>query len=62
MSIFYIDLYNGNDSNNGSTWELAFKTITNGAVVEAMITTTTTTAAVTTTTTAPVTTTTTTSA
>ena len=51
MSIFYIDLYNGNDSNNGSTWELAFKTITNGA-----------TAAVTTTTTAPVTTTTTTSA
>jgi hypothetical protein len=31
MAIFYIDLYNGNDANNGSTWALAWKTITNGA-------------------------------
>jgi hypothetical protein len=30
-SIFYLDYVNGNDSNNGSTWALAWKTITNGA-------------------------------
>lgn len=31
MSIFYIDPVNGNDANNGSTWALAWKTITTGA-------------------------------
>lgn len=31
MAVYYIDLDNGNDSNNGSSWALAWKTITNGA-------------------------------
>ncbi len=31
MAIYYIDFDNGNDSNNGTTWALAWKTITNGA-------------------------------
>jgi len=30
-SIFYLDYVNGNDSNDGSTWALAWKTITSGA-------------------------------
>ena len=30
-SIFYLDYVNGNDSNNGSSWALAWKTITSGA-------------------------------
>ena len=30
-SIFYLDYENGNDSNDGSTWALAWKTITSGA-------------------------------
>jgi hypothetical protein len=33
MSIFYIDLVNGNDSNDGTSWALAWKTITNGATI-----------------------------
>lgn len=31
MSTWYIDLYNGNDSNSGADWANAWKTITNGA-------------------------------
>ena len=31
MAIFYLDYENGNDSNDGSTWALAWKTITSGA-------------------------------
>lgn len=31
MSTFYLDYENGNDSNNGSTWDLAWKTLTTGA-------------------------------
>lgn len=31
MAIYYIDFDNGNDTNNGTTWALAWKTITNGA-------------------------------
>lgn len=31
MSTFYLDYVNGNDSNDGSTWALAWKTITLGA-------------------------------
>jgi len=31
MAIFYLDYENGNDSNDGSSWALAWKTITNGA-------------------------------
>jgi len=31
MTIFYLDPANGNDSNDGSTWALAWKTITSGA-------------------------------
>ena len=31
MGTYYIDFDNGNDSNNGTTWALAWKTITNGA-------------------------------
>jgi hypothetical protein len=30
-SIFYLDYVNGNDANDGSTWALAWKTITSGA-------------------------------
>jgi parallel beta-helix repeat protein len=31
MTTFYLDYENGNDSNDGSTWALAWKTITSGA-------------------------------
>jgi hypothetical protein len=31
MAIYYIDLVNGSDTNNGTSWALAWKTITNGA-------------------------------
>ena len=31
MATFYLDFENGNDSNNGSTWALAWKTVANGA-------------------------------
>lgn len=31
MAIYYLDYLNGNDANNGSTWALAWKTITSGA-------------------------------
>ena len=31
MATFYLDYVNGNDSNNGSSWALAWKTITSGA-------------------------------
>jgi len=31
MAIYYIDFDNGSDANNGTTWALAWKTITNGA-------------------------------
>lgn len=31
MAIKYIDLYNGDDANNGDSWATAWKTITNGA-------------------------------
>ncbi len=31
MTIFYLDYVNGNDSNDGSSWANAWKTITNGA-------------------------------
>jgi parallel beta-helix repeat protein len=33
MTIFYLDYENGNDSNDGSTWALAWKTITTGATL-----------------------------
>ena len=31
MSTFYLDYENGNDSNDGSTWDLSWKTLTTGA-------------------------------
>ncbi len=31
MSIFYVDIYNGNDANDGTSWATAWKTLTNGA-------------------------------
>lgn len=31
MATFYLDFENGNDTNNGSSWALAWKTITSGA-------------------------------
>lgn len=31
MAIYYVDLYNGNDSNDGLSWATAWKTITTGA-------------------------------
>jgi hypothetical protein len=31
MSTFYLDYENGNDSNDGSNWANAWKTITSGA-------------------------------
>jgi hypothetical protein len=31
MATFYLDYENGNDANNGTTWALAWKTITSGA-------------------------------
>lgn len=31
MAIFYIDFVNGNDDNDGSSWALAWKSLTNGA-------------------------------
>lgn len=31
MAIYYLDLDNGSDSNNGTTWALAWKTFTSGA-------------------------------
>lgn len=31
MAIFYLDYVNGNDANDGSSWALAWKTITSGA-------------------------------
>jgi len=33
MTTFYLDYENGDDSNNGSTWALAWKTITLGATL-----------------------------
>ena len=33
MTTFYLDYENGNDSNDGSTWALAWKTITTGATL-----------------------------
>lgn len=31
MATFYLDLVNGNDANNGTSWALAWKTFTTGA-------------------------------
>lgn len=31
MSIFYVDIYNGNDANDGTSWANAWKTLLNGA-------------------------------
>ena len=34
MAVFYLDPINGNDANDGSTWALAWKTITSGATAD----------------------------
>ena len=37
MAIYYIDLYNGNDSNSGTSWASAWKTVTNGATAARLV-------------------------
>lgn len=38
MTIRYVDLYNGDDSNDGSSWANAWKTVTGGATAARLVT------------------------